>query len=121
MGTRTTQADHSIIYPQRVGPAKVSPAKNMRLRWFLHHPSYMQGRHEFMDVLTSRTDLGIEFVERWQLSRIAIAIIMPVLMSVVIGVVYSAAARDPGTAFTIAGTSHRVCFPVKCLTYAQDM
>lgn len=97
------QADHSIIYPQRIGPAKVSPAKNMRLRWFLHHPSYMHGRHEFLEVLTARTDLGIEFVERWQLSRIAIAIIIPVFMSFVIGVVYSIAARDPGTAFTIAG------------------
>lgn len=56
-----------------------------------------------MEVLTARSDLGIEFVERWQLSRIAIAIIIPVFMSVVIGVVYSIAARDPGTAFTIAG------------------
>lgn len=63
----------------------------------------MQGRHEFMEVLTARSDLGIEFVERWQLSRITIAIIIPVFMSVVIGVVYSVAARDPGTAFTIAG------------------
>ena len=67
----------------------------------------MQGRHEFMEVLTARSDLGIEFVERWQLSRIAIAIIIPVFMSVVIGVVYSIAARDPGTAFTIAGMWHR--------------
>ena len=103
-----TQADHSIIYPRRIGPANVSPAKNMRLRWFLHHPSYMQGRHEFMEVLTARTDLGIEFVERWQLSRIAIAIIIPVIISVVVGVVYSISAHDPGTAFTIAGTSYRV-------------
>ncbi|KAH9917249.1 uncharacterized protein B0H18DRAFT_883935 [Fomitopsis serialis] len=105
-------ADHSIIYPQRVGPAKVSPSKNMRLRWFLHHPSYMRGRHEFMQVLTARTDLGIEFVERWQLSRIAIAVLLPVLASVVIGVVYSIAASDPSTAFTIAGyltSAYSVC------------
>ncbi|TFY62181.1 hypothetical protein EVJ58_g4031 [Rhodofomes roseus] len=105
-------ADHSIVYPQRLGPAKVSPSKNMRLRWFLHHPSYMKGRHEFMQVLTVRTDLGIEFVERWQLSRIAIAIMLPVLLSVVIGVVYSIAAKDPSTAFTIAGyltSAYSVC------------
>jgi len=105
-------ADHSIIYPQRVGPAKVSPSKNMRLRWFLHHPSYMRGRHEFIQVLTARTDLGIEFVERWQLSRIAIAVLLPVLASVVIGVVYSIAADDPSTAFTIAGyltSAYSVC------------
>ncbi|KAI0951533.1 hypothetical protein AcW1_008555 [Taiwanofungus camphoratus] len=96
-------ADHSFVYPQRVGPAAVSPSKNMRLRWFLHHPEHMRARHEFMQVLTARTDLGVEFVERWQLSRIAIAILVPVLFSVVIGVVYSATTHDPSTAFTIAG------------------
>lgn len=63
----------------------------------------MRARHEFMQVLTARTDLGVEFVERWQLSRIAIAILVPVLFSVVIGVVYSATTHDPSTAFTIAG------------------
>lgn len=76
----------------------------MRLRWFLHHPSYMRGRHEFVQVLTARTELGIEFVERWQISRIAIAIILPVLASTAIGIIYSIAAKDPSTAFTIAGT-----------------
>ena len=39
----------------------------------------MKGRHEFMQVLTARTDLGIEFIEGWQLTRIAIAILLPVL------------------------------------------
>lgn len=57
-----------------------------------------------MQVLTARIDLGIEFVERWQVSRIAIAIILPVLASTAIGVIYSIAAKDPSTAFTIAGT-----------------
>ncbi|KZT73461.1 hypothetical protein DAEQUDRAFT_645486, partial [Daedalea quercina L-15889] len=108
----STRADHSIIYPQRIGPAKISPSKRMRLRWLLQHPSYMKGRHEFMHALTTRTDLGIEFVERWQLLRIAIAIIIPVLGSAVIGVVYSVAAKDPSTAFTIAGyvtSAYSVC------------
>lgn len=97
------QEDHSFIYPQRIGPARVSPAKNMRLRWFLHHPEYMKGRHEFMQVLTADPDLGIEFIERWQLSRIAIGVLIPVFASLAIGVVYSGVMDDPSTGFTIAG------------------
>ncbi|PCH42678.1 hypothetical protein WOLCODRAFT_73084 [Wolfiporia cocos MD-104 SS10] len=106
------QADHSVVFPKRVGPGKVSPTKNMRLRWLLHHPGYMKGRHEFMQVLTARADMGIEFVERWQLLRIVIAITPPVMLSVVVGVVYSILAKDPGTGFTIAGymtSAYSVC------------
>jgi len=111
-------ADHSFVYPQRLGPATVSPYKNMRLRWFLHHPEHMRGRHEFMQVLTARTDRGIEFVERWQVFRIAIAILLPVLCSLVVGVVYSCLARDPSTAFTIAGymtSAYSVCLVLVAL------
>ncbi len=75
----------------------------MRLRYFLRHPDQMKGRHEFMQVLTARTDLGIEFVEGWQLSRIAIAILLPVLASLVLAVLYSALYGDVSGAFTIAG------------------
>ncbi|KAF9811056.1 hypothetical protein IEO21_06685 [Rhodonia placenta] len=106
------QEDHSFIYPQRIGPARVSPAKNMRLRWFLHHPEYMKGRHEFMQVLTADPDLGIEFIERWQLSRIAIGVLIPVFASLAIGVVYSGVMDDPSTGFTIAGyvtSAYSVC------------
>ena len=101
---RHPQADHTCVYPRRYGPAAVSPSKNMRLRYFLRHPDQMKGRHEFMQVLTARTDLGIEFIEQWQVARIAVAVILPVLASTAIGVVYSVAARDPSTVFTIAGT-----------------
>lgn len=75
----------------------------MRLRWFLHHPEQMRGRHEFMQVLTARTDLGIEFVEGWQLTRIAVAILLPVIASLFLGVFYSVFTGDVSDAFTIAG------------------
>lgn len=63
----------------------------------------MKGRHEFMQVLTARTDLGIEFVERLQLDRVAVAILVPVIMSLIIGVAYSGLTGDVSSAFTIAG------------------
>ncbi|KAM5544867.1 hypothetical protein V8D89_001765 [Ganoderma adspersum] len=105
-------ADHTCVYPRRYGPAAVSPSKNMRLRYFLRHPEQMKDRHEFMQVLTARTDLGIEFVEGWQLSRIAVAILLPVLASLVLAVLYSALYGDVSGAFTIAGymtSAYSVC------------
>ena len=81
----------------------MSPSKNMRLRYFLHHPEVLKGRHEFMQVLTARTDLGIEFVEGWQLTRIAIAVLIPVIASLVLAVLYSVFTQDVSSAFTIAG------------------
>ncbi|PIL28352.1 hypothetical protein GSI_09503 [Ganoderma sinense ZZ0214-1] len=105
-------ADHTCVYPRRIGPAGLSPSKNMRLRYFLRHPEQMKDRHEFMQVLTARTDLGIEFVEGWQLSRIAVAILLPVLASLVLAVLYSALYGDVSGAFTIAGymtSAYSVC------------
>ncbi|RDX46231.1 hypothetical protein OH76DRAFT_1457275 [Lentinus brumalis] len=105
-------ADHTCVYPRRVGPAGVSPSKNMRLRYFLRHPDQMKGRHEFMQVLTARTDLGIEFVEGWQLMRISIAILLPVVASLILGVVYSILEHDVSSAFTVAGymtSAYSVC------------
>jgi hypothetical protein len=63
----------------------------------------MRGRLEFMQVLTSRTDLGIEFVERFQLSRIAFAIIFPIFVSTLFGILYAVFTGDPSSAFTISG------------------
>ena len=100
---RYRQADHTCVYPRRYGPAAVSPSKNMRLRYFLRHPDQMKGRHEFMQVLTARTDLGIEFVEGWQLTRIAIAVLIPVIASLVLAVLYSVFTQDVSSAFTVAG------------------
>lgn len=75
----------------------------MRLRWFLDHPDSLKGSREFMQVLTQRTDLGIEFVERWQASRIFIAIVLPVAASLLVGVLYSALTNDVSSGFTVAG------------------
>ncbi|RPD58615.1 hypothetical protein L226DRAFT_466392 [Lentinus tigrinus ALCF2SS1-7] len=105
-------ADHTCVYPRRVGPAGVSPSKNMRLRYFLRHPDQMKGRHEFMQVLTAHTDYGIEFVEGWQLTRIAVAILLPVVASLILGVVYSILENDVSSAFTVAGymtSAYSVC------------
>ncbi|OCH89608.1 hypothetical protein OBBRIDRAFT_881196 [Obba rivulosa] len=95
--------DHSFVYPQWVGPPRVSTHRNLRLRWFLKHPESLRGAREFMHVLTARIDLGIEFVERWQASRLAIAILFPVFLSVIAGVLYSALTKDVSSTFTIAG------------------
>ncbi|KAI0656399.1 hypothetical protein C8Q70DRAFT_1077431 [Cubamyces menziesii] len=107
-----SQADHTCVYPKRLGPAGVSPSKNMRLRYFLHHPEQMKDRREFMQVLTARTDLGIEFVEGWQLTRISVAILLPVIASLLLGIFYSIFAGDVSDAFTIAGymtSAYSVC------------
>ena len=55
-----------------------------------------------MEVLTSRTDLGIEFVERFQLGRIAVAVIVPVIASAILAIVYSILTDDVSSAFTIS-------------------
>ncbi|KAI0703833.1 hypothetical protein BC835DRAFT_1262366 [Cytidiella melzeri] len=109
-------ADHSFVYPQRVGPARVSPSKNMRLRYLLQHPRSMSNRYEFMQVLTARTDLGIEFVERFQLSRIAFAVLFPILISTLLGVVYAALTGDVSSAFTISGK-----FVIRYMTSAYSV
>ncbi|KAJ3522424.1 hypothetical protein NM688_g8877 [Phlebia brevispora] len=96
-------ADHSFYHPQRIGPAGVSPSKNMRLRYLLANPQLSKDRYEFMQVFTARTDVGIEFVERFQLTRIAIAVLVPVALSLIVGVVYSAITGDVSSGFTISG------------------
>ena len=94
------------------------PSKNMRLRYLLQNPASMKGRYEFMQVLTARTDLGIEFVERFQLGRIAVAVLLPVLFATAIGVLYSAFTGDVSSGFTISGR----CASVKstCLDGSHD-
>lgn len=119
--TTSPKADHSFVYPQRLGPAGVSPSKNMRLRYLLANPRCMRGRHEFMQVLTARTDLGIEFVERFQLRRIAIAVLLPVALSTILGVLYSVLTGDVSSAFTISGkVRESVREPAVLSNYIQD-
>ena len=63
----------------------------------------MKGKYDFMKVLTADPGLGVEFVERFQITRLAIAILFPVIMSILLAVLYSAFTGDAATAFTIAG------------------
>lgn len=58
-----------------------------------------------MEVLTSRTDFGIEFVERFQLGRIAFAVIIPVMASAILAIIYSILTDDVSSAFTISSES----------------
>lgn len=105
-------ADHSVIYPHRIGPTKISPVHIMRLRSLMNDPSKLRGRYEFVEALTERTDVGIEFVERFQLSRIAIAIVFPVVLSALLGIFYSIFLQDVSSAFTVAGymtSAYSVC------------
>ena len=63
----------------------------------------MRGRHEFMEVLTVDPKVGIEFLERFQLGRIAVAVLLPVTMSALLGILYSAFTDDVSSGFTVAG------------------
>ena len=59
-----------------------------------------------MAALTESTDFGIEFVERFQVRRIAIAIFLLIIPSIIFGVVYGALTGDVGTAWTISGRNY---------------
>lgn len=63
----------------------------------------MKGKREFVDALTARTDIGIEFVERFQINRIFIAIMCPVVLSALLGIFNSIFLRDVSSAPTVAG------------------
>ena len=62
----------------------------------------MKDKYEFMQVLTSRTDLGVEFVERFQLARIAVAVVFPVMASAILAILYSIFTGDVSSAFTVS-------------------
>lgn len=91
------------MYPKRVGPPRMEHSRHMRLQYLLARPRYMTGKYDFMEVLTADPGLGIEFIERFQLTRLAIAILLPVFCSILLAVIYSVFMHDPATAFTIAG------------------
>ena len=63
----------------------------------------MKGRFEFMEVLTADPKIGIEFVERFQLARIAVAVILPVALSALLGILYSIFTDDVSSGFTVSG------------------
>ncbi|KAI0648654.1 hypothetical protein C8Q79DRAFT_1007238 [Trametes meyenii] len=64
------RADHSFIYPQRLGTSWMSPHKNMRMCYLLGHPEHQKKKYEIISALTKRSDVGVEFVERWKTRRL---------------------------------------------------
>lgn len=111
--TLVVDADiEKIIYPYRVGPTKVTAHRNMRLRWYLEHPEKLKDKDEFVRIVTQHPGLGIEFVERWQPSRITIVIATLVTLSLVVALAYSEVTGDIVTGFTVAAymtSAYSVC------------
>lgn len=77
----------------------------MRLRYYLQHPDELKDSREFMQVLIQRPDLSIEFLERWQASRIGLLLLVLVFLSLAVGVIYTETTGDVSSGFTIASTS----------------
>lgn len=73
----------------------------MRLRFLLDHPEALKGRNDFVRTLLESPGVGIEFVERWQAKRLALAVLIPVALSLIASLVYAGVTNDVSTAFTI--------------------
>ncbi|KAH9910394.1 uncharacterized protein B0H18DRAFT_895841 [Fomitopsis serialis] len=91
----------TFVFPQRIGPTKVSTRQHMRLRFLLDHPEALLGRRDFTTALMTRPDIGIEFVERWQATRLTIAVVGLVCFSLIVSLLYAWITKDVSTAFTI--------------------
>jgi hypothetical protein len=91
-----------LVYPQQV-LLEPSVAKELRFRYYLRHPYIFQDQHFFMDALTASTDRGIQFTERWQVSRIACMVLIAVASTAVTGGLYAHFKDDVSGAFTISG------------------
>ncbi|KAF9811055.1 hypothetical protein IEO21_06684 [Rhodonia placenta] len=104
--------DEKLVYPQRVGPKRVSRHRQMRLRYYLQHPDELKDSREFMQVLIQRPDLSIEFLERWQASRIGLLLLVLVFLSLAVGIIYTETTGDVSSGFTIASymtSAYSVC------------
>lgn len=103
--------------PRGIPPLSISINENAwpkkrHLRTLMARPDNLRNRYDFMQDFRDAAQLnhGIVFVERWQFSRIAVVVVLPVAASLVVGVVYSVFERDP-----IAGgaSSHASCLDQK--------
>ena len=56
-----------------------------------------------MECFTASSSRGIQFIEQWQASRIAITVLTAVASTLITGVLYAHFKHDVSTAFTIAG------------------
>ncbi|KAI0692465.1 hypothetical protein C8T65DRAFT_816547 [Cerioporus squamosus] len=97
------QGDESFIYPQRIGPARITAHRTLRTQYLLKHPERVRGKRELMLALTKRADVGIEFVEQWQVWRVAFLVFMLAFLSMVIAIVTSIKLNDWSTGFAIGG------------------
>ena len=92
------------MYPQRIGPAALTPHRNMRMRYLLKNPEHLRGKRQFMHALTEHPEHGVEVIERIELWRVnAYACVMSMLMFVVAILVYVAGLQDWIGACTVAG------------------
>ncbi len=65
----------------------------------------MRGKRDLMRALTRRPDVGIEFVEQWQVWRVAALVFMLAFSSMLIAIVTSIRLNDWSTGFAIGGKS----------------
>ncbi|KAI0353652.1 hypothetical protein OH77DRAFT_1406547 [Trametes cingulata] len=113
----------AFVYPQRVGPGRTTPHRNLRLRYLLDHPEHMRGEHDFMYALTKSPEYGVEFVERWNMVRVCLVVIGSALVSLSIALIFGWLTRDWASGFTIASffsqTFAQIFVLVGCLQYHE--
>lgn len=73
----------------------------MRLRFLLDHTEELNESTALVQTLLGSPGIGIEFVERWQVKRITLAVLIPVTLSLIASLVYVGATKDVPTAFTV--------------------
>ncbi|KAI0750201.1 hypothetical protein C8Q80DRAFT_1269947 [Daedaleopsis nitida] len=96
------KVDRSFTFPQRVGPARYSAHRNMRMRHLLEHPECVAGQRQLMHALTEQVGFGVEFVERVVFSRVLILSVGLCGSAFAIAVIYGLATGDWPSAFGIA-------------------
>jgi hypothetical protein len=82
--------------------------KGLRIHYYVRHPHLLRGQWHFKNTLTASPGRGIQFIEQWQVSRIAVVVLTAVASTVVTGVVYAHCKHDVSGAFAIAGSSHLI-------------
>ncbi|KAI9001492.1 hypothetical protein BD414DRAFT_474817 [Trametes punicea] len=117
------KVNEAFIYPQRIGPGRTTHHRNMRMRYLLDHPHHMRGKHDFMRVLTESSDYGIEFVERWNMTRVCVLVVGSALLSLSIALMYGVFTKDWSAGFQIASffsqTFAQIFVLVGCVEYQE--
>ncbi|KAI0794205.1 hypothetical protein C8Q74DRAFT_563014 [Fomes fomentarius] len=73
----------------REGWNQVVLAKNRWFCHFLHKPHELCDKQDFMIASARGFKYGIKYIEGWALWRIAVAVLIPVVLSLVVGVFYT--------------------------------